>query len=157
MSYSARKRYQKNPSIQQFPAKQNIFMISSSYDGERENFDFLPSKSAVGNTDCFLFFLTILGVKIGYHSRFNPECNTERSFIDSLSIALGLPSPHKQTTFAFLCLKHKLQSLISCILWQKIPCRIIKYLYIGPQVKVFSYGQKKLYWEYKNIISCYQV
>ena len=25
-----------------------------------------------------------------YHSRFNPECNTERGFIDSLSIALGL-------------------------------------------------------------------
>ena len=24
-----------------------------------------------------------------YHSRFNPECNTERGFIDSLSIALG--------------------------------------------------------------------
>ena len=26
---------------------------------------------------------------MGYHSRFNPECNTERDFIDSLSIALG--------------------------------------------------------------------
>ena len=25
----------------------------------------------------------------GYHSRFNPECNSERGFIDSLSIALG--------------------------------------------------------------------
>ena len=28
--------------------------------------------------------------KIGYHSRFNTEGNTERGFIDSLSIALGL-------------------------------------------------------------------
>ena len=29
-------------------------------------------------------------VKIGYHSRFNPECNTERGFIHSMYIALGL-------------------------------------------------------------------
>ena len=28
--------------------------------------------------------------KIGYHSRFNPECNTERGCIDSLCIALGV-------------------------------------------------------------------
>ena len=28
-------------------------------------------------------------VKIGYHSCFNPECNTERCYIESLSIALG--------------------------------------------------------------------
>ena len=28
--------------------------------------------------------------KIGCHSRFNPECNTERGCIDSLYIALGL-------------------------------------------------------------------
>ena len=28
--------------------------------------------------------------QIGYHSRFNPECNTERGFIDSLSIVLGI-------------------------------------------------------------------
>jgi hypothetical protein len=27
--------------------------------------------------------------KIGYHSRFNPECDTERGCIDSLYIALG--------------------------------------------------------------------
>ena len=33
----------KKPSIQQFPAKQNIFIISSSHDGKRDNFDFLPS------------------------------------------------------------------------------------------------------------------
>ena len=37
----------------------------------------------------YYFFLMFFGVKIGYHSRFNPECNTERGFIDSLSIALG--------------------------------------------------------------------
>ena len=39
----------------------------------------------------FIIFLKFfLGVKIGYHSRFNPECNIERGFIDSLYIALGL-------------------------------------------------------------------
>ena len=37
----------------------------------------------------FLFLLNFLVVKIGCHSRFNPECNTERGFIDSLYIALG--------------------------------------------------------------------
>ena len=26
-----------------------------------------------------------MNFKIGYHSRFNPECNTETGFIDSLS------------------------------------------------------------------------
>jgi hypothetical protein len=31
----------------------------------------------------------ILGY-IGYHSRFDPECNTERCYIESLSIALGI-------------------------------------------------------------------
>jgi hypothetical protein len=35
------------------------------------------------------FFFFGGGVKIGCHSRFIPECNTERSFIDSLYIALG--------------------------------------------------------------------
>ena len=30
-------------------------------------------------------FLISYGVKIGYHLHFNPECNTERGFIDSLS------------------------------------------------------------------------
>ena len=34
--------------------------------------------------------LNFLGVKIGCHSRINPECNTERGFIDSLYIALGI-------------------------------------------------------------------
>ena len=28
-------------------------------------------------------------VKINYRSRFNPECNTERCYIESLAIALG--------------------------------------------------------------------
>ena len=30
----------------------------------------------------------IIKPKIGYHSRFNPEFNTERCYIESLSIAL---------------------------------------------------------------------
>ena len=37
----------------------------------------------------YFFFLMFFGVKIGYHSRFNPECNTERGFTDSLPMALG--------------------------------------------------------------------
>ena len=35
------------------------------------------------------FFFKFWGAKIGCHSCFNPECNTERGFIDSLYIALG--------------------------------------------------------------------
>ena len=31
--------------------------------------------------------------KIGYHSNFNLECNTERGFKESLSIALGKRNP----------------------------------------------------------------
>ena len=38
--------------------------------------------------------------KIGYHSNFNFECNTERGFKESLSIALGYPYVSKS---------HKLQ------------------------------------------------
>ena len=34
----------------------------------------------------FFFLKNNYDLKIGYHSRFNPECNTERGFIDSLSI-----------------------------------------------------------------------
>ena len=41
----------KKPSIQQFPAKQNIFIISSSHDGKRDNFDFLPSTCQKGPKD----------------------------------------------------------------------------------------------------------
>ena len=31
----------------------------------------------------------VIKQKIGYHSRFNPECNTERGYVESLYIALG--------------------------------------------------------------------
>ena len=47
-------------------------------------------------------------VKIGYHSRFNPECNTERCYIESLSIALGpIPVPflgidHHKSNFSLI-------------------------------------------------------
>ena len=37
----------------------------------------------------WIFFAHKKVEKIGCHSRFNPECNTERSCIDSLYIALG--------------------------------------------------------------------
>ena len=37
-----------------------------------------------------IFFCPQKIEKIGCHSNFNPECNAERGYIDSLSIPLGL-------------------------------------------------------------------
>jgi hypothetical protein len=52
---------------------------SSGQLGKKEDLSFSDQLLSV----CFLTFC-------GYHSRFNPECNTERGFINSLSIALGV-------------------------------------------------------------------
>ena len=36
----------------------------------------------------FFFLKNNYELKIGYHTRFNPECNTERGFIESLGFAI---------------------------------------------------------------------
>ena len=60
-------------------------------------------KKKLKNLGSILFW-----VKIGYHSRFNPECNTERGFKKQLYIELG-PQPYARYEYLFKCSHHSLK------------------------------------------------
>ena len=62
------------------------------------------SKEKSGASALKMAFIIFIFEKIGYHSNFNFECNTERGSIDSLSIALGARA--KIRTFKFVFLGH---------------------------------------------------
>jgi hypothetical protein len=88
-------------------SEQLLRVVFQTFGGQKVNFFLKYVASALKSCIkkvlyIFFFFLNFWGVKIGCHSHFNPECNTERGFIDSQYIALGFfqgYSLHKTGTY----------------------------------------------------------